>query len=176
MLGIALVAFALASADPAPSTLRDARFVSPMPGGAMAGYAGDTGLDIGGVKRPVFAIASGTVEYAEYGHTRWRGPKDTAYCVRIALDTPIKWKTHAITHVYYAHMSALAFTQAEGASEKKRVAAGEKLGISGVANGSWHLHIGLLLDNHVEQDDWTYILREDEVRAALGGYTSGEKI
>lgn len=173
MFGIALVAFAFSSSDP--------HFVSPMPGGVMAGYYGDTGLDIGGVKLPVYAIASGTIDYAEYGHTRWRGPKDTAYCVRLTLDTPVAWKgrgtqSHKITHVYYAHMSALAFTQAEGATERRHVSAGEKLGVSGVANGSWHLHLGLLLDNQVEQDDWTYILREDEVRAALGGYKTGDKI
>ena len=156
--------------------MRNARFVDPMPGGMMAGYQGDTGLDIGGVHLPVYAIAAGTLDYAEYGHTRWRGPKDTAFCLRLALDTPVAYKTHKITHVYYAHMSAVEFTQAEGAHERRHVAAGERLGTSGIANGSWHLHLGLLLDNQVEQDDWTYILREDEVRAALGGYKNGEKI
>jgi murein DD-endopeptidase MepM/ murein hydrolase activator NlpD len=158
------------------SSLRDARLTSPMPGGILAGYAGDTGLDIAGTRLAVRALAAGTVEYAEWGHTRWRGPKDTAYCVRIALDTPIAFKGHTITHVYYAHMSALAFEQKEGATERRHVAAGESLGTSGVANGSWHLHLGLLLDGHVEQDDWTYILREDDVRAALGGYKPGEKV
>ncbi len=142
----------------------------------MAGYYGDTGLDIGGVKLPVYAVAAGTLDYSEWGHTRWRGPKDTAYCVRLALDAPVPYKTHKITHVYYAHMSALEYAQAEGASERRHVAAGEKLGTSGVANGSWHLHLGFLLDNQVEQDDWTYILREDEVRSALGGYKNGETI
>jgi murein DD-endopeptidase MepM/ murein hydrolase activator NlpD len=179
MFGMAIAFFALTSS---PNTMRDARFVNPMPGGAMAGYYGDTGLDIGGVKLPVYAVAAGTIDYAEYGHTRWRGPKDTAYCVRLALDTPVPWigsdktKSHKITHVYYAHMSGLEFTQAEGASDRRHVVAGEKLGTSGVANGSWHLHLGFLLDNQVEQDDWTYILREDEVRAALGGYKNGEGI
>lgn len=175
MFGIA-VAFTLLSSDPSPSTMRDARFVDPMPGGVMAGYQGDTGLDIGGVRLPVYAIAAGTLDYAEWGHTRWRGPRDTAFCVRLALDTPVPYKTHKITHVYYAHMSALEVTQAEGSRDRRHVAGGEKLGTSGVANGSWHLHLGLLLDNQVEQDDWTYILREDEVRAALGGYKNGEKI
>ena len=39
-----------------------------------------------------------------------------------------------------------------------------------------HLHLGLLLDNEVEQDDWAFILREQEVRVALGGYKNGETL
>ena len=169
MLAIALVMGHLLA-------LRDARFSNPLPGGVLAGYTGDTGLDIAGVKLPVRAIAPGTVEYAEWGHTRWRGPKDTAFCVRIKLDTPIPYGAHRITHVYYTHMSALAFTQAEDATDKHHVDAGEVLGTSGIANGSWHLHLGLLLDDEVEQDDWTYILREDAIRAVLGNYKNGETI
>jgi murein DD-endopeptidase MepM/ murein hydrolase activator NlpD len=156
--------------------LQNGRFRDPMPGGVLGGYAGDTGLDIGGKKLPVYALASGTLEYAEWGHTRWIGPRDTAFCVRIAFDAPIAYRGHQITHAYYAHMSALDVTQAEGAAERRHVVAGEKLGTSGIANGSWHLHLGLLLDGRVEQDDWDYILREDEIRAVLGGYRNGQKL
>jgi murein DD-endopeptidase MepM/ murein hydrolase activator NlpD len=151
-------------------------FADPMPGGVLGGYAGDTGLDIGGRTLPVFAIAPGTIEYAEWGHTRWIGPKDTAYCVRLALDVPVPYRGHRITHVYYAHMSGLEFVQPEGARDRRHVAASDRLGTSGIANGSWHLHLGLLLDGHVEQDDWDYILREDEVRTVLGGYRNGQKL
>jgi murein DD-endopeptidase MepM/ murein hydrolase activator NlpD len=176
MLALALVVSHLwLDALPAPP-LRDGRFRDPMSGGVLGGYAGDTGLDIGGKRLPVFAIASGTVEYAEWGHTRWTGPRDTAYCIRIALDVPVAYRGRRITHAYYAHLSALEFTQAEDAATRRHVAAGEKLGTSGIANGSWHLHLGLLLDGHVEQDDWEYILREDEVRAVLGGYRNGERL
>jgi murein DD-endopeptidase MepM/ murein hydrolase activator NlpD len=175
-MALALVASHLAlDALPVPA-LRDARFRDPMPGGVLGGYAGDTGLDIGGKRLPVFAIAAGAVDYAEWGHTRWTGPRDTAYCVRIALDTPVPYRGRHITHVYYAHMSALDVTQAEGAVPPRHVTAGEKLGTSGVANGSWHLHLGLLLDGHVDQDDWEYILREEEVRSVLGGYRNGEHL
>jgi murein DD-endopeptidase MepM/ murein hydrolase activator NlpD len=125
----------------------------------------------------VHAIAAATVDYAEAGHTRWVGPKDTPYCVRLQLDVPIPWKgKHVVTHVYYAHLSALAFQQKEGASPKRHVAAGEPIGTSGVARGVPHLHLGLLLDGQVEQDDWTFILREQEVREALGGYQKGETL
>ncbi|MGD0528458.1 MAG: hypothetical protein ABSE49_25200 [Polyangiaceae bacterium] len=181
MLGLLVLLSRLAlDAAPAPAVplLRDPRFHDPMPGGVLGGYAGDTGLDIGGSRLPVYAIASGTLDYAEWGHTRWIGPRDTAYCARLTLDTPIPWHGHQITHVYYAHMSALELTQPEStpADKRRHVAAGERLGTSGIANGSWHLHLGLLLDGQVEQDDWDYILREDEVRAALGGYKNGQRI
>jgi murein DD-endopeptidase MepM/ murein hydrolase activator NlpD len=172
-----LVLVAHLSLDAVPA-LRDPRFRDPMPGGVLGGYAGDTGLDIGGARLPVYAIAAGTVDYAEWGHTRWVGPRDTAYCVRIALEAPVPWRGHRITHVYYAHMSALDFAQPEAAPPpaRRHVAAGDRLGTSGVANGSWHLHLGLLLDGHVEQDDWDFILREDEVRAVLGGYRNGQRL
>jgi murein DD-endopeptidase MepM/ murein hydrolase activator NlpD len=162
---------------PPPSPpLRDARWRDPMVGGVLGGYAGDTGLDIGGVRLPVFAVAAGTLDYAEWGHTRWTGPRDTAFCVRLALDEPVAYHGRTITHVYYAHLSAVEQVQPEGAAERRHVAAGERIGTSGIANGSWHLHLGLLLDGHVDQDDWTYILREDEVRAVLGGYRNGQRI
>ncbi len=177
MLALALaLTQLLADVLSVPPSLRDARFVDPMPGGVLGGYAGDTGLDIGGRRLPVYAIAAGTLDYAEWGHTRWTGPKDTAYCVRLALDAPIDYRGHRITHVYYAHLSQVAETQPEGARERRHVQAGERLGTSGIANGSWHLHLGLLLDGQVEQDDWTYILTEDQIRAVLGGYRNGQRL
>jgi murein DD-endopeptidase MepM/ murein hydrolase activator NlpD len=162
------------SIGPLTGPLRALQLHNPMPGGIFAGYVGDTGLDLVGSPRPVHAIAAATVDYAEKGHTRWTGPKDSPYCVRLAFDQPIAWKGRKITHAYYAHLSAVAFEQAEGAKKKRHVAAGELLGTSGTARGVPHLHLGLLLDNEVEQDDWTFILREGEVRTVLGGYNNSE--
>lgn len=162
------------SLGPRSGSLRALHLRNPMPGGLFAGYAGDTGLDLVGAPRAVYALAAATVDYAEKGHTRWTGPKDSPYCVRLTLDEPIAWKGKKITHAYYAHLSAVAFEQPESAKKKRRVEPGELLGTSGTARGVPHLHLGLLLDNEVEQDDWTFILREGEVRAALGGYTNGE--
>jgi len=159
---------------PLSGPIRAPSFRNPMPGGVFAGYAGDTGLDLVGAPRMVHAIAAATVDYAEKGHTRWTGAKDSPYCVRLTLDEPIAYKGHKITHAYYAHLSSITFEQAEGATKKRRVTAGEPLGTSGVARGVPHLHLGLLLDGQVEQDDWAFILREGEVRAVLGGYTNGE--
>ena len=141
---------------------------SPMPGGVLAGYAADTGLDIAGLPRPVYALAPGRLDYAEAGHTLWTGPRDTPYCVRVELDEPIPWRGRRITHVWYAHLSALEREQAEGAPARAHVDGGERLGLSGVARGSPHLHLGMLLDGDVSQA-WGTFLSEAEIREVLGG-------
>lgn len=142
----------------------------------MAGYYGDTGLDIAGRFQPVYALASGLLDYAERGHTVWRGPRDTDYCVRIELDEPIPYRGRRITHLYYAHLSAVESPQPEGAPVRRHVAAGERLGISGIANGVAHLHLGLILDGRVDQEYYADVLREWEVRAVLGGYRQGARL
>ena len=148
-------------------------FYNPMPGGVMAGYQADTGLDIAGSPRPVHALAAGTLDYSEPGHTLWTGRSDTANCVRFELDAPIPWKGRQITHVYYAHLSKLAHLQPEGVTPRRHVEAGELLGTSGVANHSPHLHIGLLLDGEVEQY-WGTFLLADDIRKVIGGYRNGD--
>jgi hypothetical protein len=142
---------------------------NPMPGGYAAGYAADTGLDLAGMKSPVFAIASGAVDYAEAGHSLWTGRGDTDLAVRIELDEPIELEDgRRVTHVWYAHLYELAFEQKGGAKKRRRVAAGQYLGLSGRANGMWHLHLGLLLDGETTQA-WGTFLLEDEVRGVLCG-------
>jgi len=96
--------------------------------------------------------------------------------VRLALDVPVAFGKRRVTHVYYTHLSALAFSKAEGDALRIHVEAGEALGVSGIGNGMPHLHIGLLLDGRVEQDSWDFILREDQVREVFGGYRNGEKM
>ena len=149
-------------------------FYNPMPGGIFAGYAGDTGLDIAGSPRAVYAIAAGTLDYSEPGHTRWTGKGDTANSVRFELDAPIAWKKRQITHVYYTHLSALVSIQPEGAAKRRHVEGGEQLGTSGIGRGVPHLHIGMLLDGNVEQDSWDTILVEAQIRQVIGGYKNGE--
>lgn len=148
---------------------------NPMPGGVMAGYRGDTGLDIAGNRLPVYAIATGTLDYSEPGHTLWTGPGDTANTVRLKLDEPIPFGERQITHVWYAHLSELRYQQAEGADPRISIQAGEQLGISGVANSSPHLHLGLLLDNVVSQRWGSYLL-EDEIREVLGGFRHRQRL
>jgi murein DD-endopeptidase MepM/ murein hydrolase activator NlpD len=155
--------------------LRNSHFRDPMPGGYLGGWYGDTGLDIAGNHLPVYAIAAGTLEYSERGHTLWMTPPDTPGSVRIALDEPIPWKGHhRVTHVYYTHMSQLVFDQPEALRPRRHVEAGERIGTSGVGNHVPHLHLGVLLDGLVEQDSWDGILTEGDVRALLGGYKNGE--
>jgi murein DD-endopeptidase MepM/ murein hydrolase activator NlpD len=174
------------TADPAPPpvvtstpgarspSLRDDRFCSPIPGGYVGGWQGDTGLDIAGDHLPVYAVAAGTLDYAERGHTLWMTAPDTPLSVRIALDAPVPWKGHRVTHVYYTHLSHLEHEQAEGAPVRRHVDKGERIGTSGIGNGVAHLHLGVLLDGLVEQDSWAGILREDEIRKLFGGYRNGE--
>jgi hypothetical protein len=158
------------------SSLLPNGLANPLPNGVFSGYAGDTGLDIASAPHEVYAIAAGTLDYSEEGHTLWVGPKDTHFSVRIALDAPIPWKGHLITHAYYTHLSAIEVEQHEGAKLRHRVEAGDAIGTSGIANGLPHLHLGLLLDGHVEQDDWTYILKEGEVRVVLGAWANGKHL
>lgn len=142
---------------------------NPMPGGFTAGYPADTGLDLAGMKLPVHAIGAGRVDYAEAGHSLWTGRGDTDLAVRIELDQPLPLEDgRVVTHVWYAHLSELAFEQAEGVSDRRRVEAGELLGVSGKANGMWHLHLGLLLGGDTSQR-WGSFLLEDEVREVLCG-------
>jgi hypothetical protein len=185
------------SSESASPLLRGGKLRSPMPGGYLGGWNGDTGLDIfpvrgapplelptrshtaspcssAGNHLAVHAIAAGTLDYSEWGHTLWTRGRDTAFSVRLALDEPIPWGERRITHVYYTHLSAVETLQKEGASTKKHVAAGERIGISGIGNGVPHLHLGLLLEGRVEQDSWDFILREGDVRKVMGNYKNGE--
>jgi murein DD-endopeptidase MepM/ murein hydrolase activator NlpD len=126
-----------------------------MPGGFIGGWQGDTGLDIAGNRLPVYAVAAGTLDYAERGHTLWMNPPDTPFSVRVALDTPLPWKGRYVTHAYYTHLSRLEIEQGEGARTRRHVEAGELLGTSGIGNRVPHLHLGLLLDGLVERNRGT---------------------
>jgi murein DD-endopeptidase MepM/ murein hydrolase activator NlpD len=163
-----------ASVGPRSKPLPNGLF-NPMPSGVMAGYRADTGLDIAGSPRPVFAIAAGKLDYAEAGHTSWTGKRDSPFTVRIELDEPIPWKDRSITHVWYAHLSALTVEQPEGHTPRARIVAGQQLGISGTARGSPHLHLGLLLDGEVSQS-WGSFLLEDDVRQVLGGWRRAARL
>lgn len=179
-VALVVVASGASIATPSPpatsAPLRNTALHSPMPGGFMGGWQGDTGVDISGNFLPVYAIAAGTLEYSEWGHTRWRTAPDTPFSVRLRLDAPIGVGTHKVTHVYYTHLSAVVTNQPESSLVKKHVAAGELIATSGIGNHVPHLHLGLLLDDQVEQDSWEFILREDAVRQVMGGYRNGERL
>ena len=163
---------------PSQSRRLDGGLFSPMPGGIVGGYPADTGLDIAGFRLPVYALASGTLIYSEKGHTRW-STDDNAVLLR--LDEPIaapptgdgepRW----VTHVWYAHLSQLRYRQSGDARRPQRVEGGALLGISGIANRSPHLHLGLLLDGVTDQRAGSY-LRDDECRALLGALRRGQRL
>jgi hypothetical protein len=148
----------------------------------VGGYPADTGLDISGLELPVHAIAAGTLLYSEAGHTRWTGPRDDDNAVLMELDEPIAVRARGpgcpsgdcrVTHVWYAHLSRLDRAIPDrrdpenAAAPVVHVAAGERLGISGRANGHPHLHLGLLLDGETRQWDGTF-LYDSEIRALMG--------
>lgn len=136
---------------------------------------GDTGVDISARFKPVYAMAAGTLDYSENGHTLWKYGHDTPNSVRVALDVPLEYKGHRVTHLYYTHLSALENTKHEGdLGTVIHVEAGELIGVSGVANGVPHLHLGLLLDNRVEQDTWDSLLLPPDVQKLMGDYKNGE--
>ena len=158
-----------APAPPAPPE-RSERLPSgwnnPMPGGVMMGYPADTGLDIAGFRIPVYAVGAGRIVYSESGHTLWAGPRDDDNAVLLELDVPVPHRGRLITHVWYAHLSELKYDHPYGLPGPK-VAAGERLGTSGIANHCPHVHIGMLLDHHIRQR-YEWLLRDDEIRALLG--------
>jgi murein DD-endopeptidase MepM/ murein hydrolase activator NlpD len=141
----------------------------------MCGYAADTGLDICSKFAPVYAVAAGTLDYSEPGHTSWNGPRDTANSVRLKLDVPFVVKGRRITHVYYTHLSGLRYRVPESGPHR-HVAAGEQLGVSGTANDVPHLHLGFIVNGRVAQDTDDDILKEWDVRLALGSYAPGEDL
>jgi murein DD-endopeptidase MepM/ murein hydrolase activator NlpD len=149
--------------------------MNPMPGGFLAGYHADTGLDIAGLHQSVYALAAGTLDYAEGGHTLWNGKNDDPFAIRLELDEPILVGTHRVTHVWYAHLSKMDFDLREGTRPRIHVEAGQRLGISGIARGSPHLHLGMLLDGKVEQE-WGTFLDEADVREVLGGFRNKTRL
>jgi len=100
-------------------------------------YAGDMGTDIGlPVGVPIVAVGSGVIVYSEEGHTPWDTPPDTAFSVKIKLDVPIERDGRLYPYVFYTHLSRLV-PRAPGSP----IAAGERIGYSGIGNRVPHLHI-----------------------------------
>ena len=60
---------ASASAPRSPP-LRNPRLRSPLPSGVLAGYAGDTGLDLGGTVLPIYTLTTNTLNYSKHKHTQ----------------------------------------------------------------------------------------------------------
>lgn len=91
---------------------------------------------------PIYAVASGTIQYSEWGHTVNRGPNETAYSVKIRLDKPFTKNGVKYICAYYTHMSKLVYNVPEKSNKSNtiRVKPGDLIGYSGTANNCPHLH------------------------------------
>lgn len=109
------------------------------------------GLDISAaVGTTVVSIASGTLVYAEKGHTIWKDDSDPGkpgfqqpHSVLVQLDKPITRNGKTARFAYYTHMTTLDPAIANRSGIK--IEAGQVLGKVGFANSA-HLHIGLVGD------------------------------
>ncbi|MEM9695174.1 MAG: M23 family metallopeptidase [Myxococcota bacterium] len=162
---------ALSSPHPRSGRLPSGLY-NPMPSGILGGYEQDTGLDIAGFEMPVYALADATVVYAEAGHTRW--PHGSPYTVLLELTEPLNHGDRTITHAWYAHLKEL-FVEKATDDDCLTVTGGTALGISGYANRSPHLHLGLLLDGDTEQSLGNFLLF-DAVREVLGPFRHRQRL
>ena len=113
------------------------RFRDPMPGGVLGGYSGDTGLDIGGSRLPVYAIAAGTLDYAGMGpHALGRPARYGVLRAHHALACAhsLARSTRSPTSTMRACPASSSRSPSTPASDRRHVAAGERLGTSGIAN------------------------------------------
>lgn len=132
-------------------------------------YVGDPGADIAvPLGTPIVAVGSGIIQYAEWGHTPWKGryatvapynqyPNDTAFSARLQLDTPIIWNGEAYPEVFYTHLLDVV-SYAPGV----RVNEGDLIGHSGLGRHNSHLHIAFYRHRADEvpipsPDDWQMI-------------------
>jgi len=136
-----------------------------------SGYAADSGLDIvGKTGDPIVAPVSGTLLYAETGHTSWsddsnpdKPGKQSQHSFLIQLSKPFKYGGKLIKYAYGTHLSSLSNSVANKSGTPIR--AGQTIGQMGVANKVPHLHLGLLQNRaQSSESDW---LSNTQVKSVL---------
>jgi murein DD-endopeptidase MepM/ murein hydrolase activator NlpD len=136
-----------------------------------SGYATDSGLDIlGKTGDQIVAPASGTLQYAETGHTSWKDDSNPGksghqpqHSFLIELSKPFKYEGKTIKYSYGTHLSSLSSSVQNKSGIP--IKAGEPIGAMGVANKVPHLHLGLLQDRaQRSESDW---LSNVQVKNAL---------
>jgi len=123
-------------------------FSLPMKSGTTQGTGYEhAGLDIHTpMGTPIYAVANGKITYSEYGHTVNTGSHETAYSVKILLDSPFTYGGVTYISAYYTHMQSnliynVACSQHGGnKSNTISVKKGDLIGYSGTANYAPHLH------------------------------------
>ena len=105
---------------------------------------GHKGVDIFNDRgTPILAAADGVIDYAEYGHTSFKRSSDTAFSVRIKLDTPVVVNGISFPYIYHTHLQEnLTWHVPQNSSNKPRVKKGDVIGYMGHANAD-HLHISV---------------------------------
>ena len=103
---------------------------------------------------PIYAPASGTLRYSEWGHTKNTGVDETAYTVTIILDNPITYSGVKYDKIFLTHMSGIIERCPDGKCNK-RVEQGQLIGFIGNASGDattvgWapHLHMTIYSDSY----------------------------
>jgi murein DD-endopeptidase MepM/ murein hydrolase activator NlpD len=136
-----------------------------------SGYAADSGLDIiGKTGDPIVAPVSGTLLYAETGHTSWsddsnpgKPGKQSQHSFLIQLSKPFKYGGKLIKYAYGTHLSSLSNSVANKSGTP--IMAGQTIGQMGVANKVPHLHLGLLQNRaQSSESDW---LSNTQVKSVL---------
>ncbi len=112
--------------------------------GIVAGNYGHNGPEYGydittEMGAPVYAPASGTLVYSEWGNTTYRRCQDTAYSVRIELDTPVQIDDVYVEYIFITHLMGIVQHCPRSTCETQ-VKVGQLIGFAGHANEP-HLHL-----------------------------------
>ena len=161
--------------DPTPKSTPGVR--------GSSGYAADSGLDIvGKTGDPIVSPVSGTLMYAETGHTSWSDDSDPGtpgkqaqHSFLVKLSKPFKYGGKIVKYAYGTHLSSLSRSVANKSGISIR--AGQTIGRMGVANKVPHLHLGLLQNRAQSSEaDWlsnTQVKSVLSARLARGGLVRG---
>ncbi|MEG2147113.1 MAG: M23 family metallopeptidase, partial [Bacilli bacterium] len=128
-------------------------------GGSSYEHAGIDLLNNAGT--PIYAIADGTMEYSEWGHTVNKAKQETAYSVKIRFDNSFKYNgkwakgigksiayssgTKTASYAFYTHMIGIRY-RANSSIGTRKVKQGELIGWTGYANAP-HLHLSIYDSN-----------------------------
>ena len=161
--------------DPTPKSTPGVR--------GSSGYAADSGLDIvGKTGDPIVSPVSGTLMYAETGHTSWSDDSDPGtpgkqaqHSFLVKLSKPFKYGGKIVKYAYGTHLSSLSRSVANKSGISIR--SGQTIGRMGVANKVPHLHLGLLQNRAQSSEaDWlsnTQVKSVLSARLARGGLVRG---
>lgn len=109
------------------------------------------GIDIEApVGTPIYSPVDGTLVYSHWGNTVNKGSDETAYSVRITLDTMFLYDDVLVTDVFLTHLSGIIYRCSSVNECNRKVKQGELIGFVGTAAGTAtspgfapHLHMSI---------------------------------